>query len=253
MSSASARQTQMQIPGKLVVRTYAPARRLMMLGSVILLGGVALYLTFESGRQKAGFDGMRAAQQRAALEDQLAELQKNAAEMRVQLAAGDAAQVSQVRERSEVARTIGELQAELGRAQQDLEFYRGIANPLAGAKPQSVRVQQFQIVTADTATRTYTLRFALNRPTRPEESTAGTLGVTIDGERAGAAASVSLVDLTANKSKDLSYSFRYFTNVEQLVTVPADLKAERVTIEIRPARKGVAPYRQTFVWNPDVT
>jgi len=30
-------------------------------------------------------------------------------------------------------------------------------------------------------------------------------------------------------------------------------KPERVTIEIRPARKSVAPYRQTFVWNPDVT
>jgi hypothetical protein len=37
------------------------------------------------------------------------------------------------------------------------------------------------------------------------------------------------------------------------VTVPADFKAERVTIEIRPARKGQVPYRQTFVWNPDVT
>ena len=243
----------MDIPGKLVVRTYAPARRLMMLGSAVLLGAVALYLSFEMGRQKAGFDGIQAAQQRAKLEDQVADLEKTAREMRVQLAAADTSQVAQVRERSEVARTIGELQAELGRAQQDLEFYRGIANPLAAGKPLLVRVQQFQVLTANAATRSYTLRFGLNRATRPEEVVGGTLGVTIDGERAGAAASVDLAALTAGKIKELSYNFRYFTNVEQLVTVPADLKAERVTIEIRPARKGVAPYRQTFVWNPDVT
>ena len=58
----------MEMPGKLVVRTYAPARRWTMLVSALLLGVVALYLAFEIGRQKAGFDGIQAAQQRAALE-----------------------------------------------------------------------------------------------------------------------------------------------------------------------------------------
>ena len=167
--------------------------------------------------------------------------------------AGEAAQVAQVRERSEVAKTIGELQAALGRAQQDLEFYRGIANPLAAAKPPTVRVQQFQVLTVGVATRTFTLRFALNRPTRPEESSSGTLAVSVDGERAGAAASLDLAMLTDGKQKELPYSFRYYSNVEQQVTVPADFRPERVTIEIRPTRKGLAPFRQTFVWNPDVT
>ena len=243
----------MNIPGKLVVRTYAPARRWTMLASALLLGVVALYLAFEFGRQKAGFDGIQAAQQRAGLEAQIASLQNTIHDMQVQLAAADEARISQVRERSEVAKTIGELQAALGRAQQDLEFYRGIANPVAGARPQPVRVQQFQVLTVDAAARSYTLRFALNRPTRPEESTSGALGVTIEGERAGAAASVDLAVLTDGKLRELTYSFRYYSNVEQLVTVPADFRPERVTIEIRPARKGLAPYRQTFVWNPDVT
>ena len=243
----------MDIPGKLVVRTYAPARRLTMLASAILLGAVALYLAFELGHQKAGFDGIQAAQTRARLEEQIASLERTAHELRVQIAAGEAAQLAQVRERAEVARTIGELQAELGRAQQDLEFYRGIANPLAAAKPQAVRVQQFQILTTDVAARAYTLRFALNRPTRPEESTAGALAMTIDGERAGAATSINLATLTAGKIKQLAYSFRYYTNVEQVVTLPVDFKAERVTIEIRPNSKSVPPYRQTFVWNPDST
>jgi hypothetical protein len=243
----------MNMPGKLVVRTYAPARRWTMLASALLLGTVALYLAFEFGRQKAGFDGIQAAQQRSAFENQIVTLQTSMHELQVQLAAADEARISQVRERSEVAKNIGELQAALGRAQQDLDFYRGIANPVAGAKPQPVRVQQFQVLTTNAAARSYTLRFALNRPTRPEESIAGALGVTIEGERAGAAASIDLASLTNPKLRELSYSFRYFSNVEQPVTLPADFRAERVTIEIRPARKASPPYRQTFVWNPDAT
>ena len=77
--------------------------------------------------------------------------------------------------------------------------------------------------------------------------------MTVDGERAGAAASLTLASLSTDKTKQLAYSFRYFTNVEQLVTLPADFKAERVTIEIRSAQKSTPPYRQTFVWNPDAT
>ncbi|MGB8694407.1 MAG: DUF6776 family protein [Steroidobacteraceae bacterium] len=244
----------MDIPGKLVVRTYAPARRLTMLTMLVLLVALALYLAFESGRKKAGFDGIQAAQERIVLNDHIAQLEASAREARIQLAAADAAQVAQVRERSEVARNIGELQAELGRAQQDLEFYRAIANPQApGAKSVPVRVQQFHVLVTDAATRVYTLRLALNRPIRPEESTAGVLVLTVDGERAGAAASLDLAALTGGKVRQLDYSFRYYANIEQAISLPADFKPERVSIEIRPARKGVAPYRQIFVWNPDAS
>ena len=245
----------MDIPGKLVVRTYAPARRLTMLVTLLLLGVLALYLVFELGRKKAGFDGIQAAQERAALNDRITQLDNEAREMRVQLAAADAGQVAQVRERSEVSRSIGELQAELGRAQQELEFYRAIANPQAGGGAQSapVRVQQFHVLATDAATRAYTIRMALNRPIRPEESTGGTLALSVDGERNGAAASIDLAALTAGKVKQLEYSFRYYANLEQAIMLPADFKPERVSIEIRPARKGVAPYRQIFVWNPDAS
>jgi hypothetical protein len=243
----------MQIPGKLVVRAHAPGRRWTILGSALLLGAVAVYLAFEIGHLQAGFDGITASQQRSALQTRLAVQDQTIHELRVQLAADASTQVSQVRERAELARTIGELQAGLARAQQDLEFYRAIANPAAANRQGAVRVQQFRVLMADPAAHTFTLRFALNRPTRPEETTSGTLGVTVDGERFGAAASLGLASLSADKTKQLPYSFRYFTNVEQLVTLPADFKAERVTIEIRSAQKSTPPYRQTFVWNPEAT
>ena len=61
----------MEIPGKLVVRTYAPARRWVVLCILLLLAGLALYVMFELGRYKAGYDAMQAAGQRDALQQRI--------------------------------------------------------------------------------------------------------------------------------------------------------------------------------------
>jgi hypothetical protein len=116
----------MEIPGRLVVRTYAPARRWIMLAIVMLLSSLAFYVAFELGRYKAGYDAMLAASDREALQLQIGELQQRERDLRVQLAAAEEGRVAEVRERSELARTIGELQAQVEHEQQDVEFYRGV-------------------------------------------------------------------------------------------------------------------------------
>ena len=235
------------IPTKLVVRTYAPARRWIMLAAVLLLAGVAFYLAFEIGRSSAGYDAMRAAAQRDALQEQLNQQAAGEHELRVQLAAAEEARVAEVRERSELARTIGELQAQVARAQEDVQFYRGLVpqQQLQSSAPV-VRVQQFHVIAGD-GPQKFVLRFALNRPVRPEEAVNGTVAVTVDGTRDGAAATADLAALGA--AHELPFNFRYYANLEQPITLPADFKPERVTLEVRPARRGVPPYRQTFVWN----
>jgi hypothetical protein len=239
----------MDIPGKLIIRTYAPVRRWLVMLVLLLLVVLSLYLAYEFGHYQAGFDGIRAAQERSALQTRIDELTDKLKEMRVQIAAADAQETAQARERADVARTIGELQADVARQQQELEFYRGLTLPqgaAAGAAP--VRVQQFQIVAHDEAARQYVLRFSLNRLVRPEEQIAGELAIMVDGERNASAASIDLATLTGGANSLLPFNFRYFASVEQPITLPADFRPQRVTIEVRPGRKGVAPYRQTFVW-----
>jgi len=239
----------MDIPGKLIIRTYAPVRRWLVLLVLALLVVLSLYLAYEFGHYQAGFDGIRAAQERSALQGRIDELTATLKELRVQVAAADAGQTAQARERAEVARTIGELQADVARQQQELEFYRGLALPQgAAAAAAPVRVQQFQIVARDESARQYVLRFSLNRLVRPEEQIAGQLAIMVDGERNASAASIDLGALTGGAAGVVPFNFRYFASVEQPITLPADFRPQRVTIEVRPGRKGVAPYRQTFVW-----
>lgn len=239
----------MQIPGKLVVRTYAPARRWIVVSILVLLSGLALYVMFELGRYKAGYDALQAAAQRDGLQQQIAKLERAQRELHVQLAAAEQARLAEGQERAEVTRTIGELQAQVARDQQEMGFYRGLMAQPGQPAADAVRVQQFRISTMP-GEQHYSLRFSLSRTQRPEEAVNGTIAITVDGTREGAPASADLAALTGGKS-ELPFNFRYFAAIEQPVTLPGDFRPDHVTIEVRPGRKGVATYRQTFVWYAD--
>src|SRR5579863_7970898 len=175
----------MQIPGKLVVRTYAPARRWIIVSILLLLLGLALYVMFELGRFKAGYDALQAAAQRDGLQQQIEKLERTEHELHVQLAAAEQARVAERQERAEVARTIGELQAQVARDQQEMGFYRGLVAQPGQPAADAVRVQQFRIATMP-GEQHYALRFSLSRTQRPEEAVNGTIVITVDGTREGA-------------------------------------------------------------------
>jgi hypothetical protein len=235
-------------PRRLVIRRYAPLRPWLLLGASGLLVVLAAWLMYEFGRKTAGYDALQAARERVELRAQIDEMQRQQKELRVQLAAGEEAKLAQVRERSELARSIGELQAQLARAQQDLQFYRGIANPQA-AQDRAVVVQQFTVARRDPTRRRYALRITLTRTTRSDENVSGAVGLIVDGSLSGAAASVELAAISDSKARQIPYNFRYLANFEHPVTLPPGFEPSRVTLEIRPARAGVSPYRYTFVWN----
>lgn len=242
------RRSRVRIPGQLIVRAYAPVRRRLLLALLVAAALLALCLVYELGRYQAGQAARRANAQRDALMQQIQQLQDTQRQLRVQLAAADEGRVAQLRERAEVAKTIGDLQAQVARQQQQVEFYRGMMPQTGVDATTTVRVQQFHIAALKGAQQ-YALRFVLNRLVKPEETFSGTVGITIDGTRKASAASLNLGTLSGGKRAVLPVSFRYYSQIEQDITLPADFKPERVTLEVRPARAGMAPYRQTFAWN----
>jgi hypothetical protein len=235
-------------PGRFVIRSYEPLRPWLLFGASFLLALLAAWLMYEFGRRTAGFDALRAGREQSEMETQIEKLERQQREMRVQLAAGEEDKLAQVRERAELAHSIGELQAQLSRAQQDLQFYRGIANPQL-AQDKAVAIQQFSVLEKNAAEHRYALRFTLGHDNRSEESASGNLGIVLDGIQAGVSAAFELAAISDAKAKQIPFNFRYFANFEHPVTLPAGFVPQRVTLEIRPGRAGVSPYRQTFVWN----
>lgn len=230
---------------RLVVRSYTPLRRIFLIAAGVVMVGLALYAAFEWGRGNAGFDSRSARVEGGELRERIAELEAENRRQRLQLAAGETQRVGQAREREELARTIGDLQADVARLTRDLAFYRGVAGEPANA--QLVKMQQFRITRGSSAGE-FQLRLVLGRPLRPEDFITGKARVSIEGSVGATATTLDLSQVADLPGGELTFGYRYVQTLDQAVKLPAGFVPARVTIELLASRKGVNPVRETFLW-----
>jgi hypothetical protein len=234
-----------------IVRTYAPTRRVVVVVAVTLLAAFALYVIYELGRYDAGYDRLAVAQQRSELEGAIEHLKEDNHQLNLRLAEIDTQRIGWAREQAEVSRTIGDLQAQVARQAQDLAFYRGVAAQSATAS-LGVSIQQLRIgATAEPAR--FRLHLTLVRSVRADDVVNGSAVFQLDGEAQGREETLGLAALTAGAQRELPYSFRYYQNLDQEITIPPGLRPERLNIEVRSSRKGIAPLSQTFMWTVDAS
>jgi hypothetical protein len=234
----------------LVVRQYAPALRKLLYGLGALIALLAFYIVYELGRYNAGYDRQAAAQQRTELQAQIEHLDKSNREMRTRLAELDTIRVGRAREQAQIARDMGDLQAQVDRQSQELAFYRGVV--AQGAATLGVRIGQLRISTAQRPNE-YTVHLALQRSGRPDADASGTMQMSLDGTAAGVARTLDLAALTGGRQRELRFGFRYFQDVDQVLTLPAGFKPEHLVVEVQSSRKDAAPLSQTFLWTVDTS
>ena len=215
--------------------------------------GVSLVLAtlagvYAIGRAQATFDGRAAIADEAGLRAALTAREAEVAKLRREVAELDTLKVAQERERQEVSRTIGELQAEVARQSQQLEFLRGVVGRAGPAA--EVTIRQVRVI-ASAAPGRYRLRIALAQPGRPDRTVAGSVRVGIEGQRGGRTVRLDLREVTAQRVAQLPYRFQYFENIEVEIVLPNGFSPERVVVDVRPAGRNVPPAAQTVLWSID--
>jgi hypothetical protein len=229
----------------LVVRRRAPMLRSALFIATLLIGVFALYVVYELGRYNAGYDRQLVAQQRTELEVQIEQLQKENRGLRTQLAETDTIRLGRTREQAEVARAMGDLQAQVARQSQELAFYRGVVSQ--GAAALGIRIEQVRI-TPGTRPATFLVHMSLVRSGRADSDAAGVVHLSLDGSVDGAARTLDLPSLTASRVRELRYKFRYLESFDQELSVPLAFKPEKLAVEVQPSRHELAPLSQTFLW-----
>jgi hypothetical protein len=231
----------------LVVRTHAPIRRIILIAVIALLMLFALYAIYELGRYNAGYDRLAVAQERTEQEVAIEHLEKTNRELRTQLAELDTIRVGRSREQAEVARGIGDLQAQVARLSQELAFYRGVV--AQGASDIGMKIGQVRIAAGQKPGQ-FVVHLALVRSGRPDNVVTGILGLTVDGQSAEkTTTTLDLAALSSGKQRELPFNFRFFQNFDQDIAIPAGFKPEHLAIEVRSSRKDAAPLVQTFLWS----
>lgn len=237
-----------ELPAKLVVRRAAPLRRLMLAAAIVAVLA-ALYLSYELGRHEGGYDVMAAARQRNALQATIGKLEKANSDLSARVAQLDTLRVGRAQERTELGHTIGELQAQVARQTQEIEFYRSVMSE--GTMPRGAGLELRQVrITPGTAAGLYEVHLTLLERTRPEAEAKGTLRLSVDGSRDGKSVTLDEAALTGAKSAMQPFSFRYFERFDQEIALPPGFQPQHLVLEAQAAgRDSSAPLTQTFPWH----
>jgi hypothetical protein len=230
--------------GKLVVRSYAPRRRAVLLGMAGLAAVAVLYGMFELGRYDAGFRVVDSVRGALSASKRIRDLEADNERQREQLAAADVARRVDREGYKQVERSLGDMQGQIDRLTQDLSFYRGLVQPDTLVH---VKVQQMQIV-PEAAAGQFRLKFVLMQAGKPDATVNGSVLITVDGLLHGKPSSVDLAHLAPDRRGGLGYSFRYFQGFDEPVQLPPGFEPTRIGVEIRAARDPLHGFHQAFVW-----
>ena len=229
---------------KLVVRSYAPWRRVTLLGGGLLGGIVLLYGAFEFGRYDAGFrviDSMRGALTASA---RIRALESQNAEQRTQLEAAEVARRVDREGYKQVEQSLGDMQSQIARLNQDLAFYRGLVQPDSNV---GVKVQQLQIL-PDAKPGLFRLKFVLMQVGNSRTTVTGSVTLTVEGLQGGKPLTLGFDRIGADAHVTRSFSFRYFEDYDEQVHLPAGFEPTRVGVAIYSGRDTSHGFRQAFVW-----
>jgi hypothetical protein len=236
------------LPPKLVVTTYAPKRRVVTVILLVLMVAGGVYGMFEFGRYRAGFDAPQSFVERRKLQAEIDAREMTISELRAKVAQLESSTVGQTREREEVQRTIGDLQAQVARANQELAFFRGIVTQ--NANSAEVKIQQARMVATSTANK-FRVRVTLVQPMKPDAVVSGVVVLSVDGEVDGKPGRADFATLSGGKRREIPFTFRYLENIEEEITMPPGMKPEQLLVEVRSNRRGSAPVQQSYVWSVD--
>ncbi len=225
------------------MRRPTPAQRRLALAWVV--AAAVVYASFEFGRLIAGYSAATSFAQRFALALRVDELGRRIKDLEGEIAARDVTRRVDAQSQAETQAMIGDLQAELARQQQDLDFYRGLVSERFGAG--SLRIQELSVSPGATA-REFTVAVTLVQTTLRDQLASGTLSLALDGTRGGALVRLPMREVAEGERSQVSFSLRYFQTLRIPLVLPEGFAPASLRVEFRSNRGGPEPQTQTFPW-----
>ena len=137
-----------------------------------------------------------------------------------------------------------ERQDEIASLQADLEFYRRLGGANGSQAPLSVHYLELERTQSP---RVYRVIFSLTQNLRWASNISGEVRLAVDGIRNGIAEHLTSEQLLAEAAEPLDFQFKYFQQLECLITLPEGFEASRLTIQLKSGSLK-APVEQSMEW-----
>lgn len=135
-------------------------------------------------------------------------------------------------------------QDEVASLQADLDFYRRLGGAAGSQAPLAVHYLEVQPTQSP---RVFRVIISLTQNLRWAAIISGHVELAVDGIRDGAAEHLGNAQLLPDSQKPLSFSFKYFEQLERLITLPEGFTATRLIIQLK-SKSLKAPVEQSMQW-----
>jgi hypothetical protein len=137
-----------------------------------------------------------------------------------------------------------ERQDEIASLQADLAFYRRLGGANGSQAPLAVHYLELQTTQSP---RVYKVIFTLTQNLRWAAVISGQVQLEVDGIHNGVAEHLTEEQLLAEPTEPLNFQFKYFQQLEHLITLPENFEASQLTIRLK-SRSLRAPIEQSMEW-----
>ena len=141
---------------------------------------------------------------------------------------------------------IQELQDQIFKLKQELEFYHGIMDGTRESNGLNIQGLNIRPLNQDNS---YRLNLVLTHVAKSVKVAQGTVDVTLEGEQNGKPGFLKLRDVALDKNLDLSLTFRNFKKFECDLMLPESFTPIRVKVVFTPKDTTRATVKKTFDWS----
>ena len=135
-------------------------------------------------------------------------------------------------------------QDEIAGLQADLAFYRRLGGANGSQAPLAVHYLELQETQSP---RVYRIIFTLTQNLRWAAIISGHIQLGVDGIHDGVAQHLTEKELLAESAEPLSFRFKYFQQLERLITLPEGFEANRLSIRLRSGSLST-PVERSMEW-----
>ena len=213
----------------------------VFIGIILLL----LRLSFEYGRNVAGYDSAGADASINKLNIQLEQAQAEILESHRRSTM--LKRNSQIDDDAsfQLKGTLAQVQNEALALKKELSFYKSIVAPEQGDR--SLAIQTIQLKQDEAGA--YRYKIMVSQRGRNDRFARGTINVSIDGVNKGKPVTLKLAEITKDQKKPIKFGFKYFQNFEGVLTLPDEFQPDSVRVKVNPATGKIKAIDEQFAWS----
>jgi hypothetical protein len=204
-----------------------------------------VYAGYEFGRATAGYSITDSLLQRQRMAARIDDLADDLDQVRRQLAASEVIHKVDAQAQSGAQAALAELQAEVARQQQELDFYRELVSDKFGS--DTLRIQELEVRPVNDLRHTLILTLVHGGVTN--RSVSGWLTFALSGSEDGRPRRLRLKELSPGREERIDFALRNFTTLQVSIDLPERFTPEMIEVDFRLLGGSGEPLRQSFPWS----